>query len=186
MIRIACPGIPLEKSALTQTELRTIEDNCASGLTMQKRKAMTTAVWGWSDRLVSKYEPMDETHQEFVSLCAALSEAKPENFLESLDALIAHTVVHFEQENQWMREHSFPPIGCHQKEHDAVLELMQEVRRTVAAGDAELGPRLAEELPHWFEHHVDTMDNMLARFMMSVTPAVSSAEAAEQTTALSA
>jgi hemerythrin len=133
---------------------------------------MTTAAWGWSDRLVSKFEPMDETHQEFVSLCAALALADNESFLQSLDALIAHTEQHFEQENQWMREHSFPPLGCHQKEHDAVLELMQEVRRSVAAGDTELGARLAEELPHWFEHHVDSMDNMLARFMLNLNDEV--------------
>ena len=130
---------------------------------------MTAAVWGWSARLSTKYEAMDETHQEFVSLCAALSEDHPDSFLDRLDALISHTVVHFEQEDQWMREHNFPPAGCHQKEHDAVLQLMREVRLRIADGDLDLGPRLAEELPHWFEHHVDTIDNMLARFMTSLT-----------------
>ncbi|MFZ6759593.1 hemerythrin domain-containing protein [Undibacterium sp. Ji50W] len=121
--------------------------------------------WGWSDRLSLSYEPMDETHKEFVELCAALSEDNPDTFLNRLDALIAHSIVHFEQENHWMEETAFPPVGCHRQEHEAVLEVMQEVRRRVALGETDLAARLAEELPLWFEHHVDTMDNMLARFM---------------------
>ncbi|MBC3871310.1 hemerythrin domain-containing protein [Undibacterium oligocarboniphilum] len=127
---------------------------------------MTTA-WGWSDRLSLSYEPMDETHQEFVQLCAALAEDNPATFVQRLDALIEHSVHHFDQENIWMTETAFPPAACHKQEHDAVLEVMQEVRRRVASGEEDLAVRLAEELPHWFEHHVDTMDNMLARFMLT-------------------
>ena len=130
---------------------------------------MTIANWAWSERLNTRYEPMDETHKEFVSLCAALIENHPPSFLARLDALIEHTVIHFDQENTWMHDHDYPPAGCHHREHDAVLQLMREVRASVDAGDVELGPRLAEELPFWFEHHVDSMDNMLARFMTGVS-----------------
>ena len=130
---------------------------------------MTQVFWGWSERLCSRYAPMDDTHKEFVILCAALSENKPETYLDRLDALIAHSIIHFEQENLWMEENSFPPAGCHRREHDTVLEVMTEVRRLVASGEADLGQRLAEEMPLWFEHHVDTMDNMLAQFMIKET-----------------
>ncbi len=135
---------------------------------------MTQVVWGWSERLCTSYAAMDETHQEFVMLCAALSENKPETFLNRLDALIAHSITHFDQENQWMEENSFPPAGCHRREHDAVLEVMAEVRRRVELGEVDLGERLAEEMPLWFEHHVDTMDNMLAQFMVKETALVES------------
>ena len=79
------------------------------------------------------------------------------------------------------RSTNFPPVGCHKQEHDSVLEIMHEVRSRYLAGETDLGQKLAEELPHWFEHHVDTMDNMLARFMIAwnATPA----PAAEQTPA---
>lgn len=137
---------------------------------------MTSATWGWSDRLSLSYTPMDETHKEFVELCAALSENNPATFIQRLDQLIVHSVAHFEQENQWMAEGNFPPAGCHKQEHDSVLEIMREVRRRVEAGETDLGERLAEELPLWFEHHVDTMDNMLARFMANNTVSNSPAE----------
>ena len=129
---------------------------------------MTQNTWGWSDRLNLSYAPMDDIHHEFVELCAALSENNPATFIQRLDALIAHSIEHFEQENRWMEETAFPPAGCHRQEHEAVLEVMREVRRRVEEeGDNELAARLAEELPHWFEHHVDTMDNMLAQFLIN-------------------
>lgn len=141
---------------------------------------MTQIVWGWSERLCSNYAPMDETHQEFVTLCAALSEDQPDTFLARLDVLITHSITHFEQENQWMVEAGFPPAACHKREHDSVLEVMTEVRRRVELGEADLGQRLAEEMPLWFEHHVDTMDNVLAQFMIkeaiSAAPAIESME----------
>ena len=140
---------------------------------------MTQAVWGWTERLSSNYLPMDETHQEFVTLCAALSENKPETYLDRLDALISHSLDHFEQENQWMEENNFPPAACHRREHEAVLEVMTEVRRRVALGEADLGQSLAEEMPMWFEHHVDTMDNMLAQFMLKETASQTLATATE-------
>lgn len=138
---------------------------------------MSETEWGWSDRLRLHYQPMDHTHEEFVTLCAALSEKQPDTYLQRLDALIEHSIEHFEQENRWMEETDFPPVGCHRQEHDSVLEIMREVRKRVAEGDLELGDRLAEELPYWFEHHVDTMDNMLARHMaaLAAAPAAESA-----------
>lgn len=140
---------------------------------------MTQNTWGWSDRLSLSYAPMDDIHHEFVELCAALSENNPDTFIQRLDALIAHSVDHFEQENRWMEETAFPPAGCHRQEHESVLEVMREVRRRVEEGDTELAARLAEELPHWFEHHVDTMDNMLARFMANLPADPASVNAQE-------
>jgi hemerythrin-like metal-binding protein len=134
----------------------------------QKRKFMSIQNWAWSDRLSLKHEMMDETHQEFVALCSALSLSEEHSpFLDRLDALIEHSIAHFEQENTWMDDFAFPPAGCHKGEHDAVLQVMQEVRRRYAGGERDLGQSLAEELPLWFEHHVDTMDNMLAQFLIS-------------------
>lgn len=129
---------------------------------------MTMPTWGWSERLSLKHQLMDATHQEFVTLCAALAESEEQSpFIERLDALIEHSIEHFEQENRWMRDVGFPPAACHQGEHDAVLQVMQEVRRRFVEGERDLGERLAEELPLWFEHHVDTMDNMLAQYLIS-------------------
>ncbi len=129
---------------------------------------MSNAEWGWSDRLRLNYAPMDATHEEFVALCAALADPDLTTFVRRLDALISHSIDHFEQENNWMRQYEFPPAQCHLQEHEAVLDIMREVRRRFTLGETDLAKSLAEELPHWFENHVDTMDNMLARYMSGI------------------
>jgi len=129
----------------------------------QERADMKTMEW--TDALVLGHQRMDDTHREFVECINALAEAADADMLERFDALHAHTVAHFEQENQWMREIAFPPAHCHTAEHDGVLEVFKEVRRHIVKEDYNVGRVLARELAEWFRGHAATMDAMLAQFM---------------------
>jgi len=119
----------------------------------------------WTDGLELGLERMDDTHREFVDQLNALGEAGDEHMMACFDALYAHTVAHFEQENEWMRSIAFPPIHCHTAEHDGVLEVMREVRRHLEAKDFNVGRVLAKEMAEWFRGHAATMDAMLAQVM---------------------
>ena len=119
----------------------------------------------WSDELVLGIEKMDTTHREFVDHLNALGEAGDDALLAGLDAFLAHTVAHFEQENSWMESTEFPAIHCHKEEHEGVLSIALEVRGMVAEGKFELGRVLVRELVPWFTHHAATMDAMLAMFI---------------------
>jgi hemerythrin-like metal-binding protein len=121
----------------------------------------------WDARFELGVRRMDDTHREFVALVNALQAADDGSFASRLEALIEHTVEHFDQENRWMAASSFGP-PCHTAEHHNVLELMREVQRRVLAGDLEVGRRLAAELGPWFEHHASTMDTILASHMVQV------------------
>lgn len=114
----------------------------------------------WNDDLKQGLAPMDSTHEEFVEDYNALAAAEPDQFLSCLDVFIAHTIAHFEQENRWMEKLNFP--GCHRAEHDRVLAVLGQVRQAYAKGDLFLGKQLVEELPVWFESHVNGMDAALA------------------------
>jgi hemerythrin-like metal-binding protein len=122
----------------------------------------------WGERYRLGIARMDETHREFVEFCNALAAAGPEseNFLERLDAFIAHTAAHFDQENRWMEAVNFPV--CHREEHARVLDVAREVRQRVEKGDLFLGRRLLEELPPWFDNHIDTMDAALAFYLKEI------------------
>jgi len=119
----------------------------------------------WTDGLELGLERMDDTHREFVDQLNALGEAGDEDMMACFDAFYAHTVAHFEQENEWMRSIAFPPIHCHTAEHDGVLEVMREVRRHLEAKDFNVGRVLAKEMAEWFRGHAATMDAMLAQVM---------------------
>lgn len=120
----------------------------------------------WNDALANNLAPMDETHREFVECYNAVASAVPEDFLAAFDRLIAHTVSHFDLENGWMAAVDFP--GCHRAEHDRVLAVMHDIRKRVERGDMFLGRRLIEELPAWFENHVNGMDAALAFHLASI------------------
>ena len=119
----------------------------------------------WSGDFVLNESTMDDTHREFVDLLNRVAASSAEDLLASLDEFIAHTEEHFGQEERWMREIAFPPLHCHQGEHANVLEVIREVRKRAADGQAQLGSTLAAAIAEWFPQHATSMDAMLAEFM---------------------
>ena len=123
------------------------------------------AVMEWNETLVLGQELMDETHREFIELLNRLADAPDQTMLAVLDEFIAHTQEHFGQEQHWMEQMTYPPLTCHVKEHDGVLETALEVRRRVAAGETRFGPVLARAVAEWFSNHASSMDHVLALYM---------------------
>ncbi|MHA6847733.1 bacteriohemerythrin [Ralstonia syzygii] len=130
----------------------------------------------WSEALHLGDAATDANHAAFCTLLNAVADASDADFLPALDAFVAHTEVHFAEENAWMEAAEFPPRHCHRNEHDNVLALCREVRRRVADGDGDgdgdmaLGRRLAAELPAWFAQHVDVMDRMMTTWLAQRGP----------------
>jgi len=119
-----------------------------------------------TDKLVLGLTPMDETHMEFVDAYNRLLGVSGAELLIAMDAFIAHSVEHFEQENRWMEQIGFPP--CHKAEHDRVLAVCRDVRKRMERGDAALGRQLIQELPLWFDNHVATMDAALSSYIVQI------------------
>ena len=129
---------------------------------------MNEPVLAWSDQLAIGQSLMDDTHREFVAQLNRVGEAADDGVLTALDDFIAHTEVHFSQEEQWMDAIEFPPRGCHRGEHEKIMETVRAVRTRVAAGDARLGRTLAEALAEWFPQHATSMDAILALYMTEI------------------
>ncbi len=119
----------------------------------------------WSDALATGHAEMDATHREFVALMNEALAAPDAQVGERLAALERHTIEHFARELAWMRASGFPPIACHDGDHQAVLQTIAEVRRRVTAGDAAIARRLVDALAQWFDGHAQTMDRMLATWL---------------------
>ena len=122
-------------------------------------------VMEWNESLMLDRGVMDETHREFVELLNRLADAPAERLLSVLDEFIAHSEAHFAQEQHWMKIMEFPPLECHAREHDGVMETARAVRTRVAAGEARFGPVLARAVAEWFANHAGSMDHVLALYM---------------------
>ncbi|NTV10324.1 MAG: cation-binding hemerythrin HHE [Zoogloea sp.] len=120
----------------------------------------------WTEKYELGLAQMDETHREFVDFCTRLQNAPQDSLLAEMDAFIAHTEAHFDQENRWMAAIGFP--DCHKGEHDRVLIVIRDVRARMERGDWALGRRLIEELEPWFDNHAASMDAALAHTLLAV------------------
>jgi hemerythrin len=124
----------------------------------------------WSDAHLLGYDPMDEMHKEFYSIARTLLTCGSSNVLEAIAIFERHLVEHFEQEERWMVETSFPSRNCHIEEHAAVLNSVRRVRQTMAAGDLNinLAHDLAYHLLRWFPGHTDYLDSTLASWLTRI------------------
>lgn len=92
------------------------------------------AVLEWSGALALELPAMDEVHQEFVLLLAEVEAADDAQLCVRWDELIAHTQVHFDQEDRWMQSTRFTSTNCHSLQHKVVLQVMREGAAKAAAG----------------------------------------------------
>jgi hemerythrin len=124
----------------------------------------------WKDSLALQQPRMDRTHREFVELLADLQRSAdvdaPPEVLRRYDAFVAHTEVHFAQEEAWMARLGFAPVNCHSGTHANVLGVLAMVRgKFVDEGDMATVRLLLPELMTWFEGHATSMDAALAMTM---------------------
>ena len=91
-----------------------------------------TAAIAWNDQLLNHHPQMDATHREFVEHLQQVQAVlgQPDAvLLPRFDALLAHTVEHFAQEDRWMKDLGFTDGNCHSAQHTQVLAVLKEVRR---------------------------------------------------------
>ncbi|RTL47698.1 MAG: hemerythrin [Rhodocyclaceae bacterium] len=129
----------------------------------------TKPAFPWTDAYALGYQPMDDTHREFVETVNAMLTCPDDGFQSALDAFATHAERHFEEEKAWMDKTEFPAKECHIDEHNAVLKSVREVQQMFAAGatprSLEIGRGLAAELVRWFPGHADYLDSALAQWM---------------------
>jgi len=125
----------------------------------------TSTALAWSDELVLGDPRTDVTHQEFIDLLNATSDSDAAQQLPKYQALLAHTVEHFAQEERWMLICGVQPDFCHFSQHASVLEVMKEVERRALAGDTDLIAKMLEALVEWFPMHASSMDAGLVTFL---------------------
>lgn len=126
-----------------------------------------TPEFPWSDRYLLGYNPIDDTHREFVDCVDALLRASDDQVAAALEAFARHAEAHFAQEDGWMTEGEFPARDCHIDEHAKVMASVREVQELVAQGNYEIARELAHALIDWFPGHADYMDSALATWMVN-------------------
>jgi len=125
----------------------------------------TPATLDWSPELVLGDARTDATHQEFIEQLNAIATCDAAQKLPLYQALLAHTVEHFAQEERWMLANGVSAGFCHFSQHNSVLEVMKEVERRALGGEAGLIDQMLEALVEWFPQHAQSMDAGLVSYL---------------------
>ncbi len=142
----------------------------ASTLSPDMHTTTPGATLSWNDGFLLGFAAMDDTHREFVERVAALQCCDDASLSEQLAAFERRAIAHFEQEEQWLHNTSFPAAQCHADEHAAVLSSVREVAQMLRDGAARQVARdLAQALADWFPGHADYMDAALSHWMSKRT-----------------
>jgi len=123
----------------------------------------------WNDGFLLGFNPMDDTHKEFVDVVHAMDVADDAAFPAALDRFIVHAEAHFAQEDEWMRLNDFPARECHVEEHGRVLDSAYQVKGIVEAGNIAVGRDFVTAVKDWFPGHADYLDSALAKWMVKRT-----------------
>lgn len=109
------------------------------------------------------YEPMDETHREFVALANRALAAGRDELPELFHQLLEHTRTHFAAEERQMQQSAFSALAEHRAEHQRVLGEMTMFLERAQRGRTTMAKEyLQQRLPGWFSVHLVTMDSALA------------------------
>lgn len=112
------------------------------------------------------YGPIDNDHDEFISLLKQLEAAADEDFPALFRQLYDHTQRHFGHENQLMQDCAFPAETVHKDEHERLLGEFTQFKALVDKGLLAFGRTFVDErLPQWFWWHAMTMDSALAAYL---------------------
>jgi len=115
--------------------------------------------------LALRWSPIAFLHEEFANLVRALLHASDEEVGAALQAVKAHTVQQFADEERWIEETGFPAFGYQADERAAVLASMSCVSRKIALGDAQAGRDFARALIRWHAGHAKHLDSRQAHWI---------------------
>lgn len=118
---------------------------------------------------------MNDTHLEEMliinKLDAAISDSNVEVIAKTIDELLAHTIIHFSEEEKKMEEGQYPEYFTHKSEHDRHVE---ELKSLVKYFERTKDPKAIYayskgNLTPWRIHHIQTMDTEMATYLQAKT-----------------
>ncbi|SMF35095.1 hemerythrin-like metal-binding domain protein [Alteromonadaceae bacterium Bs31] len=109
---------------------------------------------------------LSQQHETFLKLIKKMRGAATADFILLFTAMFAHLESHFAAEQSLMIKSDYPGTNEHFNDHLHVLNVLQSIKEDVTRGGlAEARLFVQGELAHWFEEHLQTMDEPLDSYL---------------------
>lgn len=124
----------------------------------------------WNEDFILGIEPFDTHHQHLISLInettSCLDKNAPQDEITIvLNSLIDYAWYHFNAEEKWMFEHSYPQKEEHGKLHKQFASKILELQSQLPANSKEVAEELSTYLNFWLIDHIVICDSHYASFV---------------------
>ncbi len=122
----------------------------------------------WREEFCTGHAEIDQQHQQLFALLDKLYEAvcagQGASFVEEVvSELVTYTRSHFYLEESLMRERNDPGLMGHQREHQWLLERVDDKMAALRRGDRVMSIELLEFMNQWLGQHIMKSDIQLAQ-----------------------
>jgi len=113
---------------------------------------------------------IDNEHRIQIGLLNALYEAirdeKPAaEIKEIFNQLTTYSELHFMSEELLMRMYAYPDYDDHVHDHEAMTEYLNEIMRTVTAGQDHMVLKTASDMRQFLVAHISTRDEAFSEYL---------------------
>lgn len=123
----------------------------------------------WNADFVLGIDQFDAHHQHLISLIndttLSLEKNPPyEELVIVLNSLIDYAWYHFNAEEQWMKEHSYPLVSEHETIHRQFSEKIADLQDRLKDNSRAVAEELSTYLNFWLIDHIVICDSLYASF----------------------
>ena len=116
---------------------------------------------------------IDNEHRIQIGLLNALYDAvnnkKPASEVNQiLNQLTTYSELHFMSEELLMRMYAYPDYDDHVHDHEAMTEFLNDIMKTVTAGQDSLTLKTASDMRQFLVSHISTRDEALSEYLTKV------------------
>lgn len=114
-------------------------------------------------------DEMDREHALELQIVRAIQQALASDDRSELPQLLEQledfTNAHFLAEQLLMRLHAYPGFEAHQREHDDLMEELNQLGQELLSENSAKSAQLAEDLERWLITHIQSEDQALAEYL---------------------
>ncbi|ETR73487.1 MAG: hemerythrin [Candidatus Magnetoglobus multicellularis str. Araruama] len=132
-------------------------------------KITNSPMFSWRDEYAVHENNMDNDHKYLLEkandLYQLIDANNKQDFLKTMDEMIAFAQRHFKDEEALMKEKSFPEYRMHHKKHKRILRETLEVRNKIEDSRLDIAVDFVNFLKDWVINHILTEDRKYGEFL---------------------
>jgi len=125
----------------------------------------------WTEELSVGVTLFDNDHKELIALANRLHDSITVGSQHGvlapiLNELVKYTIFHFGHEEGMMLQYAYPEYEKHKKEHDSLIDKVQDYNNQVAEGKTSISLSLIGFLKDWLVNHIMGSDKEYKEFFV--------------------